>query len=386
MTSFQFERATKKAAKGRMALEGPSGSGKTFTALTFARVLGTRIAVIDTEHRSASKYADLFSFDTLGLDRYDPNILIQALAAAAQGSYDVAIIDSLSHFWMGSEGMLEQVDRAAKRAGGHGMSGWKEMRPVERAMLEAMLAYPGHVICTLRTKTDWVEGVNPRTGKPQMVKQGTKAEQREGLEYEFDIVGSLDLENELAVVKSRCPALSGQIVKKPGAQFAETFKAWLDDGEQAPTAAEIRDQVCGDPWATREQLLEVYRKAERLGLLAAMVTTDTGDTSTLGELIKAKGAEAAKRTQAADPAAEPGQEPAPAAQDDPEDRRRKRMQALLSDRGYAKRGDRLDYLSMVLVRDINSSGEVRWPREVEQVIAALERQQTRQPEPEGVPA
>lgn len=232
VADFTFTKATKKAAKGRIALDGPSGSGKTYTALTVATVLGDRIAVIDTEHGSASKYADLFAFDTLHLHRYSPQILIDALAAAGQAGYDVVVVDSLSHFWMGTDGMLEQVDKAAKRAGGHGMSGWKEMRPVERQMVEALLAYPGHVICTLRVKTDWVEGENAR-GKRQMMKVGTKAEQREGLEYEFDLVASMDLNNELTVVKSRCPALSGEIVDRPGVAFAETFKKWLDDGDTA---------------------------------------------------------------------------------------------------------------------------------------------------------
>jgi hypothetical protein len=237
--TLAFSKATKKAAKGRIALDGPSGSGKTYTALTIATTLGERIAVIDTEHGSASKYADLFDFDTLGLHRYSPQILIDALAAAGEGGYEVVVVDSLSHFWMGTDGMLEQVDKAAKRSGGHGMSGWKEMRPVERQMVEALLAYPGHVICTLRVKTDWVEGENAR-GKRVMQKVGTKAEQREGLEYEFDLVASMDLSNELTVVKSRCPALSGEIVARPGRDFAETFKSWLDDGEQAgPSAHEL---------------------------------------------------------------------------------------------------------------------------------------------------
>lgn len=300
--TFTFVKATKKAAKARLAFDGPSGSGKTYTALTIGTTLGSRVAVIDTEHRSASKYADIFEFDTLALDSYNPQILIQALAAAGAAGYDVVIIDSLSHFWMGTDGMLEQVDRAAKRAGGHGMSGWKEMRPVERQMVEALLAYPGHVICTLRVKTDWVEGENAR-GKRQMMKVGTKAEQREGLEYEFDIVGSLDLDNELTVVKSRCSAVSGAVIKQPGRDFAETIKAWLDDGEAAPTAAQIRDEVTADPGATVDDLLALYRKAERLGLLAAPVVTDTGDTASLGDFIKQRGQEAkARQARAADSA------------------------------------------------------------------------------------
>jgi hypothetical protein len=248
VTSLSFTRATKKAAKGRVALDGPSGSGKTFTALTLATTLGGRVAVIDTEHGSASKYADMFAFDTLHLDRYSPQILVEALGAASVAGYDVVIVDSLSHFWMGTDGMLEQVDKAAKRSGGHGMSGWKEMRPLERQMVESLLAYPGHVICTLRVKTDWVEGENAR-GKRVMQKVGTKAEQREGLEYEFDLVASMDLSNELTVVKSRCPQLAGEIVARPGRAFAETFKAWLDDGEEAGPSA--RDRVLEEIRAAR---------------------------------------------------------------------------------------------------------------------------------------
>jgi len=97
------------------------------------------------------------------------------------------------------------------------------------------------------------------------MKVGTKAEQREGLEYEFDLVASMDLSNELTVVKSRCPALSGQIVDRPGRAFAETFKAWLDEGEQAGPS-------------TRDALLEQIREA--------------ADKDTLGEAWKAIGAAA----------------------------------------------------------------------------------------------
>jgi hypothetical protein len=292
--SLAFAPATKKAAKGRVAIDGPSGSGKTFTALTIATVLGDRIAVIDTEHGSASKYADLFKFDTLEPDKFSPHVLIEALGAASGAGYDVVIADSLSHFWMGVDGMLEQVDRAGKRAGGHGMAGWKEMRPVERQMVEAMLAYPGHLIGTMRVKTDWVEGENSR-GKRQMLKVGTKPEQREGMEYEFDLYFSMDLENVATVSKSRCPALNGAVVKQPGQEFAQTFLDWLSDGVAAgPSVAELRDKAV-DKHATRDELLALLKTVQAARLLDAPTVDDTGDSTTLGDLIKAKGAAAAAR-------------------------------------------------------------------------------------------
>lgn len=60
---MQFTTATKTAAKLRLSLMGPAGSGKTFSALKIASALSSKIAVIDTEHGSASKYADKFRFD-----------------------------------------------------------------------------------------------------------------------------------------------------------------------------------------------------------------------------------------------------------------------------------------------------------------------------------
>jgi hypothetical protein len=67
-----FIRATKLAAKLRLALAAPSGAGKAYTALQLATHLGGPIAVIDTERSSASKYADLFTFDVVELDSCHP--------------------------------------------------------------------------------------------------------------------------------------------------------------------------------------------------------------------------------------------------------------------------------------------------------------------------
>jgi len=297
--SLNFAKATKQALKARIAIEGPSGSGKTWTALVTARALGKTIALADTEHKSASKYADLFDFDTLHIDRFAPEVLIDILAAAA--SHDVCIIDSLSHWWMGTDGMLEQVDRAAKRSGGgNSFAGWKEMRPHERRMIEAMLAFPGHLIVTMRSKTEWVIEENDR-GKKVPRKIGMKAEQREGIEYEFDIVAAMDQDNTLMVTKSRCPALSGAVISRPDEAFGKTLLDWLNSGEttHGPSAEELRDEAC-DPALSVDELIALFKRADKLGLAATAITTDTGDTTTLGEFIRFKGIEARKIRETAE--------------------------------------------------------------------------------------
>ena len=111
-----FQKAQRSARKARIALLGPSGAGKTYSALAIAVRLGVRVAVIDTERGSASKYADLFEFDVLELESFAPQEYIAAIKDAEANGYECIVIDSLSHAWTGKDGALEQVNNANKRA------------------------------------------------------------------------------------------------------------------------------------------------------------------------------------------------------------------------------------------------------------------------------
>src|SRR3989338_6463823 len=116
-----FKRAVKYQSKLRLAISAPTGSGKTWTSLLIAErlaeVTGGKIALIDTEHGSASKYEDRFpQFDVLELSSYGPLEYVAAIEAAQQAGYGILIIDSLSHAWMGKNGALEQVDRAGGKS------------------------------------------------------------------------------------------------------------------------------------------------------------------------------------------------------------------------------------------------------------------------------
>ncbi len=232
---MMFVKATKKQQKARVALIGPAGSGKTYTALTLAKHLGQRIAVIDTERGSASKYSgDVADFDVCEPARFAPKAYVDALHGAAAAGYDVVVIDSLSHAWEGEGGVLDQVDQRGK-----GFESWKDMTPQMRGLIDAILGYPGHVIATLRSKTEWVvEERENRNGKivktPRKI--GLAPKFKDGLEYEFDVVALMD-DAVLTVTKSRCSALADLAVKRPGKPFADTLRAWLDDGAERPAAA-----------------------------------------------------------------------------------------------------------------------------------------------------
>lgn len=358
-----FAPATRKRTHARIALAGPSGSGKTLTSLMIAATFGGRVAVVDTEHGSASLYADEYTFDHVEPPSYSPNWLINALAAAGQAGYDTVIVDSLSHFWMGTDGMLEQVDRAAKRTGGgNSFAGWKEMRPVERNMVEAMLSYPGHVIVTMRTKTEYVVEQNEK-GKTVPRKVGLKPEQRDGIEYEFDLVADMDLENELMVTKTRCRALAGAIIKKPDAKFARTILDWLEAGTgAAATATDYRDRAIAAS-ATIADIRALWKEVHERRLLGVAVVDNHGDTVTLEQLLKARGEELQAHESANLPMS---------------DRTRNRLFALFTDHGLA--GDefqqaRRDYAAEVIGETV-ASMKALTEGQARKVVEALEATKT----------
>ena len=226
---MEFTKANKLQSKLRMALIGPAGSGKTYTALAIATSLGGKIAVMDTEHGSASKYADIFNFDVITPESFSPTVYIEAIKAAEFGGYSVLILDSLSHAWAGKGGLLEFVDTETARSKSHNAfsEGWRKATPIHNLLIDTILAANVHILATMRTKTEYVMERDERTGKSSPRKVGLQPVQRDGMEYEFDVVADLDQDNRLVVGKTRCPALSGSVFEKAGSDIAGVLTAWL---------------------------------------------------------------------------------------------------------------------------------------------------------------
>lgn len=237
---MKFSKATRKTAKARVALVGPSGSGKTMTALFAALGLvgrEGRIGVIDSERGSSSKYVgepDIPEFDSCELTTFAPLTYVEALKEASKARYDAVIVDSLSHAWMGRDGALEQVDRAAKRSrSGNSFAAWREVTPMHNQLVDALVQAPMHVIVTMRAKTEYVLDDDERGRKvPRRV--GIGAIQRDGLEYEFDLVADMDMDNTLVVSKTRCRSLAGAVIRKPTFEFGQSLAAWLEQGAPVP--------------------------------------------------------------------------------------------------------------------------------------------------------
>ncbi|MCX5511252.1 ATP-binding protein [Pseudomonas sp. BJa3] len=258
-----FKKAERKQAKLRLALAGPSGSGKTFSALLMAKGLGGRIAVIDTEHGSASLYADIADFDVLELHApYSPERYAEAITAAEQAGYSVLIIDSYSHEWTGSGGCLESNEKLAhQKFKGNTWAAWNETTPRHRKLTDKILTSPLHIICTMRSKTETVQG----EGK-KVIKLGMKSEQRDGTDYEFTVVLDITHDGHAAIASKDRTKLFDQpevISEDTGRRLL----AWLNDGKAQDwlQATALQDALSKIPVTeTMQELQSVYSAAYRI--------------------------------------------------------------------------------------------------------------------------
>jgi len=293
-----FKRATKAQAKLRLGLVGPAGSGKTMTAIRIAAGMGGKTAVIDTERGSASLYAGErgLAFDVLELETYEAERFVEAIKQAEEGGYSVLIIDSLSHAWAGKGGILEFVDKAAKRNGGGSFSGWRDATPRHNELVDAILGAKLHIICTLRSKVEHViETVNGRT---VVRKVGLQPVQRDGLEYEFTVVGDVTQDHELIITKTRAAWLKDQIIREAGEDLGRSLLEWLNGGEAPAPAAPKVVEAAPDASAiiaaaekkisasTGEKAIAACRR--RVDEYLALGVLNTDQWSSLTDLIDAK--------------------------------------------------------------------------------------------------
>lgn len=228
-----FKRATREKAKLRMGIAGPSGSGKTFTALAIASGLDAEgsVALIDSEQGSSLFYSNQFVFDQDDLSTFDPLEYVKKIQDAGKAGYSVLIIDSLSHAW---QKILEEVDQvAARKFKGNTWSAWSDVTPrLYRPLINAILAYPGHIIVTFRSKTQTAMELDGN-GKNQVRKVGTKIEQKENIEYEFTMFMEMNVEGNVGYFsKDRTGLFFGKYVNKPGREIGEAIRADLESGSE----------------------------------------------------------------------------------------------------------------------------------------------------------
>lgn len=245
--AVQFQRATKKKQKLKMAVQGPSGSGKTLGALSLAFALAPtgKVAVLDTEKGSASLYADEFPpFDTVSLGPpYTSRRYYEVIEAAIAGGYEVLVVDSLSHQWAGPGGILDRKEDADKR-GGDSFRNWATFTKEHTRFVNYLLNVDIHLVCTVRTKAEYAMIAGEAGKKGSVQKIGMAPIQREGLEYEFTTVFELQMDHRAVASKDRTHLFDTETpVDLSDKEVAQSIRAWLDSGAVADPIAPLRDPL-----------------------------------------------------------------------------------------------------------------------------------------------
>lgn len=221
--------AKREIARARVGFAGASGSGKTASALLFAYGLcadWSRIAIIDTEHGSGDLYVGetipknggvtIGEYSVIPIEApYTPDkftgaikIIEDAKDEKGGHAFDVIIIDSLSHGWIGDGALLDIQGKEADRLG-NSWAAWRKVTPMHSKLIESILKSPLHIIVTARSKQAHVQEKNSETGKSVVKRVGMETQFRDGIEYELTTFFDLAQDHTAFCSKDRTNIFDG---------------------------------------------------------------------------------------------------------------------------------------------------------------------------------
>lgn len=336
--NLQFAKAVRGQVPLLVGIVGPSGTGKTFSALRLAkgiqRVTGGRIKVIDTEHRRALHYADLFDFDHV--DFREPfgsldYLEILKLAAATPGP---VVVDSLSHEHDGPGGYLEYHEAEVKRLIQHGgfkseyaaqVPAWARPSAARRQLIQGIIHMGINAVFCFRSKEKIdMNGVDAN-GKKTVTNLGWMPIAGDSFVYEMtmkclllpgaDGVPSWHPKESGEKMVCKLPGQFREMFKKPtqlSEEIGEQLAAWA--AGKAPAAAPPAESKVPSLKEYDEKFLSCRTKAEVRAVKASMkglkfpASVSPAELKTIADLAS-RLESALPETLVQDAPREPGDEP-----------------------------------------------------------------------------
>jgi len=275
-----------------IGIVGPSSSGKTKSALRladgFSRVQPGDIAVIDTEAGRASQHADAHKFLHLPFgEPFGPDDYIGAFETCIRAGVKTIVVDSMSHQWEGSGGVLDMHEAALDKMAGDDwkkrerctMAAWIKPKAAHNRMKQFVLQQQVNWILCFRAK----EKIKPVKGD-------------EPLNLGWQPLGAPDLIYEMLVKILLLPGVDGvptwtsdkigerALMKLPGwfrDLFAKPRQLDEDIGEQL-----ARWATGGDDGAPTSAATSRRTTSEAAPHLVLIELLDACDTSELLESTK----------------------------------------------------------------------------------------------------
>lgn len=259
---------------GAIMFQAPSGAGKTTSALILAygmmkakypdlddADIWQKIGVIDTEHKRSLVNVGMLKGEVvigkfLFVEFNKPYSVQRSFACfnvlKAKGA-EVIIFDSTSHVWEGTGGIQDYQ----QKLGGQFQHWRKTNTDVYEPFIDLVtgVAHETTVINTSRTKQEHAM-VQNELGRTEVKKLGMKPIQRDSLEYEFQIVFNIDMDNKAQVSKDNSGLFLGMNETITPAHGKLIYE-WLDEGK--------------DILAEKRKIAEAY-KQQCLGLASDIAT------------------------------------------------------------------------------------------------------------------
>ena len=205
---MKIERAVREQTFTLTSIAGPSGSGKTYSALLYARGLvgpEGKVGFIDTENKRSRFYADVAGgFDVIDMDPpFTSQRYIEAIRALEAAGYRAIVIDSISHEWEGTGGVLEQAELIEQKTNRAGLHCWQKPKAGHKKLMNELLQTKAHLIfcCRVKEKVVQVKGQN---GKTEIVNEGFVVVQEKSFIYEMTVSMMLSEGNHIPLIQ-KCP-------------------------------------------------------------------------------------------------------------------------------------------------------------------------------------
>lgn len=255
MAGLVLRKAQRKQAFLKLGMSAPSGGGKTAGALLIGyglmkekypnlsdEEIWAKVGIVDTENGSGELYVNA-QIGNLSVGEYNTITVsapftaekyITAMDMMEEAGLEVCILDSTTHLWTGSGGLLETQTDATKRNSGNSYVAWREVTPMHNAFVEKMLQCHMHIIATMRSKTEYTQEKDPSTGRTTVKKIGLNPVQRDGMEYEFTIFFDTDTTHQTFASKDRTGMWADGRFFKITPDTGKKIMGWLQTSTNKP--------------------------------------------------------------------------------------------------------------------------------------------------------
>ena len=151
---------------------------------------------------------------------------------------EVIIIDSISHCW-------DYLLDFHANLQGNSFANWAKVTPRQNAFIQRILTSSAHVICTMRSKQDYV--LSDKNGRMVPEKVGLKAVQRDNVDYEFTAVLDIAMNHKAATSKDRTGLFTGRPEFLITPAVGQAILKWCNMTQPAQLSVQPQTPCCHVP-------------------------------------------------------------------------------------------------------------------------------------------